>query len=85
MIFCFYLFTCKFSINKTAQEDAGVEQPVSKWTLSEFWAYLEKQGYNSKELFVDIKNLALKAVIACESHIREHQAQHSDFPFVRYF
>lgn len=71
-----------YSINKSAQENAGVEQPVAKWALSEFWTYLEKQGHDAEGLKTNIKNLALKAVTACESHIREHQAQHSDYPFV---
>ncbi|KAI1721209.1 tubulin-tyrosine ligase family domain-containing protein [Ditylenchus destructor] len=77
-----YMHLTNYSINKTAHENAGVEEPVPKWALSEFWTYLEKQGYDSEGLKTDIKSLALKAITACEKHIREHQAEHSDHPFV---
>uniref|UniRef100_A0A915EUA9 Thioredoxin domain-containing protein n=1 Tax=Ditylenchus dipsaci TaxID=166011 RepID=A0A915EUA9_9BILA len=77
-----YMHLTNYSINKLAQENGSSEHPVPKWTLAEFWDHIEKQGYDSNELKNDINNIAIKAVTACESHIREHQALHSDFPFV---
>lgn len=73
-----------YSINKSAQENGTADQPVQKWTLTEFWAYLTRQGYDAESLKSDIQHLAIKAVIACESYIREHQNVHSKYPFVRY-
>lgn len=73
-----------YSINKLAQENGSSDQPVPKWTLTDFWIYLTKHGYDAKKLKNDIEGIAIKAIISCESFIRKHQEEHSEFPFIRY-
>ncbi|KAH7698852.1 tubulin-tyrosine ligase [Aphelenchoides avenae] len=76
-----YMHLTNYSINKLAQSDGASDGPVPKWKLSDFWIYLRNMGLNASQLREDIKDVAIKAVIACESHIRAHQSQHSDYPF----
>jgi hypothetical protein len=52
-----------YSINKHAEENGTAEQPVPKWPLSEFWDYLDRQGYDSNELKEDVKKLVLSRYV----------------------
>lgn len=79
-----FMHLTNYSINKLAQSNGTTNQIVPKWTLTEFWSYLIKQGYNAKKLKNNIKDIALKAIISCESFIRKHQEIHIKFPFIRF-
>ncbi|KAM3724823.1 Tubulin polyglutamylase ttll-4 [Dirofilaria immitis] len=74
-----FMHLTNYSINKLAQ---SVERttPVLKWKLSEFWAHIAE--------YVDVNvvkprigDIIIKAVLACESHIRTHQKKHSPYTF----
>uniref|UniRef100_A0A914DT35 Tubulin polyglutamylase TTLL4 n=1 Tax=Acrobeloides nanus TaxID=290746 RepID=A0A914DT35_9BILA len=76
-----YMHLTNYSINKLAQSDGATDKPVPKWKLSEFWDYLREKGADADSLYANIKDVAVKAVIACESHIRSHQLKYSNFAF----
>uniref|UniRef100_A0A183CKX1 Thioredoxin domain-containing protein n=1 Tax=Globodera pallida TaxID=36090 RepID=A0A183CKX1_GLOPA len=72
-----FMHLTNYSINKHASEE-----PVPKWRLSEFWAYLNAHGHDSESLRNNIHLVALKAIVSCETYIRAHAAHYSDYPFV---
>lgn len=78
-----FIHLTNYSINKFSQDNGVTTKPLQKWMLSEFWNYLLRQGYDVIALKHDIQNLAIKALIACESHIRDHQKSHHHYPFIR--
>jgi hypothetical protein len=72
-----------YSINKLAHQNGSSAEPVQKWTLTEFWAYLDQHGHDSQALKENIDKVAIKAIISCESHIRAHAVHYNNYPFVR--
>lgn len=72
-----------YSINKLAQQNGTTEEPVPKWPLTDFWNHLDQQGYDSVGLMEKINNVAIKAVVSCESAIRAHAA-HYRFSFLNF-
>uniref|UniRef100_A0A0K0E1P2 Tubulin--tyrosine ligase n=1 Tax=Strongyloides stercoralis TaxID=6248 RepID=A0A0K0E1P2_STRER len=78
-----YIYLTNYSINKNAQLEGHTNEPVPKWDMATFWGYLDKSyGKGTrKEIQENIKDVATKAVIACESYIRNHAEKHSTFLF----
>ena len=77
-----YMHLTNYSINKLAQQNGTIDGPVPKWTLTEFWNYLDHHGHNSTLLKEEVNKVALKAIVACESHVRAHAAHYSKYPFI---
>uniref|UniRef100_A0A0N5BM99 Tubulin polyglutamylase TTLL4 n=1 Tax=Strongyloides papillosus TaxID=174720 RepID=A0A0N5BM99_STREA len=78
-----YIYLTNYSINKNAQSEGHTSEPVPKWNMATFWKYLDDNyGKDKREVVRSkIKNVAAKAVIACESYIRSHAEKHSTFLF----
>ncbi|CEF63871.1 Tubulin polyglutamylase TTLL4 [Strongyloides ratti] len=78
-----YVYLTNYSINKNAQSEGHTNEPVPKWDMATFWNYLDKMyGKEIRKLVKQkIKDVAAKAVIACESYIRSHAEKHSTFLF----
>lgn len=68
-----------FSINKHAEdfvanEDADKDDHGHKWSLSALFDHLDAHGYDVKRLWRDMKEVAVKTLIACESEVyAKHQ------------
>jgi hypothetical protein len=68
-----------FSINKNADdfvanEDADKDDHGHKWSLSALFDHLDAHGYDVKRLWRDMKEVAVKTLIACESEVfSKHQ------------
>lgn len=77
-----YMHLTNYSINKLAEADGVADCPVPKWRLSELWSHLEDCGFDSEKIRVDIDDVIIKAVIACEKPIRDHMSKHITFGFV---
>ncbi|VDM95547.1 unnamed protein product [Thelazia callipaeda] len=75
-----FMHLTNYSINKLAQSAGESSAPVPKWKISEFWAYLAER-VDVSAIKQRIKDVIIKAVIACESHIRLHQKKHALYPF----
>ena len=63
-----------FSINKNASAfvanaDADRDDHGHKWSLSALFDHLDAHGYNVARLWRDMKEVAVKTLIACESEI----------------
>ena len=68
-----------FSINKNADDfvankDADKDDYGHKWSLSALFDHLDAHGYDVKRLWRDMKDVAVKTLIACESEVySKHQ------------
>uniref|UniRef100_A0A7E4W376 ATP-grasp domain-containing protein n=1 Tax=Panagrellus redivivus TaxID=6233 RepID=A0A7E4W376_PANRE len=67
-----YIHLTNYSINRYAQRDGKIVAPVDKWSLSQFWDYMESLNYSSEDIKSSIKDMVIKTIIACESYIRDH-------------
>lgn len=85
-----FMHLTNYSINKafinTKKSDSALLHAKStsttvKWKISEFWAYLQNQGHDADLLRSSIEGIAIKALIATESSIREHTSRNFDWPF----
>ncbi|VDK71121.1 unnamed protein product [Litomosoides sigmodontis] len=75
-----FMHLTNYSINKLAESAGERTTPVPKWKLSEFWAYIAEY-VDVNVIKLKITDIIIKAVLACESHIRMHQKKHSLFTF----
>ncbi|VDN44367.1 unnamed protein product [Gongylonema pulchrum] len=75
-----FMHLTNYSINKLAQSEGERTTPVPKWKLSDFWGYVADR-IDICLLKHRIVDLIIKAVLACESHIRTHQKKHSIYTF----
>lgn len=80
-----FIHLTNYSINKFSNNDGITSKSLQKWMLSDFWNYLSLHGYDSNALKYYIQNLAIKALVSCESHIRDHQKNYYKYPFIRLF
>uniref|UniRef100_A0AC35TM56 Tubulin--tyrosine ligase-like protein 9 n=1 Tax=Rhabditophanes sp. KR3021 TaxID=114890 RepID=A0AC35TM56_9BILA len=73
-----YIYLTNYSINKNAHSEGLSDEPVAKWKMGQFWEYMTEQFGEPKveELKENIKDVARRAVLACEFNIREHAAKY---------
>ena len=69
-----YKHLTNFSINKNAEkfvvnQDADSDDVGHKWSLSALFDHLDAHGYDVARLWRDMKEVAVKTLIACESEI----------------
>uniref|UniRef100_A0A0N4ZKC5 Tubulin polyglutamylase TTLL4 n=1 Tax=Parastrongyloides trichosuri TaxID=131310 RepID=A0A0N4ZKC5_PARTI len=78
-----YVYLTNYSINKNAQSEGHTNEPVPKWNMATFWEYLDEHyGKDTTKIVkYKIKDVATKAIIACESHIKAHADKHSSYLF----
>ncbi|VDK72366.1 unnamed protein product [Onchocerca ochengi] len=75
-----FMHLTNYSINKLAQSAGERTTPVPKWKLSDFWAHIAEH-VDVNVVKSKITDIIIKAVLACESHIRMHQKKHSLYTF----
>jgi len=68
-----FVHLTNYSVNKKSkkfQKNDDVDEAAGhKWSLKSLWPELDKLGYDTKQIWVDIKDIVLKTLIAAESHI----------------
>jgi len=68
-----YVHLTNYSINKKSKKFESNQDASSatghKWSMKILWAELQKAGYDTDRIWVDIKDVVLKTLIAAESHI----------------
>ncbi|CAG9540704.1 unnamed protein product [Cercopithifilaria johnstoni] len=75
-----FMHLTNYSINKLAQSAGERTTPVPKWKLSDFWVHIAEH-FDVNAVKPKITDIIIKAVLACESHIRMHQKKHSLYAF----